>query len=69
MEDLANFVQGSADEIAVGIERAAAFLMTQQAGAGLGRIYLSGGGARIPKMPEALGLETYPRNGSRRDRG
>lgn len=55
MEDLAEFVIGSADEVAVGVERAAAFLMTQQAGAGLGRLYLSGGGARIPGMPEALG--------------
>ena len=29
--------------------------MTRQAGAGLGRIYLSGGGARIPGMADALG--------------
>lgn len=53
--DLERFVDASADEIAVGIERASAFLMTQQAGAGLGKIYLSGGGARIPGMTEALG--------------
>lgn len=52
--DLEHLVEGSADEVAVGIERASAFLMTQQAGAGLGRIYLSGGGARIPTMAEAL---------------
>jgi type IV pilus assembly protein PilM len=52
--ELAQLVDGSADEVAVGIERASAFLMTQQAGAGLGRIYLSGGGARIPTMAEAL---------------
>jgi len=62
VEDLAGFIQGSADEIAVGIERAAAFLMTQEGSAGLGRIYLSGGGARIPRIPEALasrmGVET-----------
>jgi type IV pilus assembly protein PilM len=62
MDDLDGFVKGSADEVAVGVERASAFLMTQQAGAGLGRIYLSGGGARIPGMPEAvaarMGVET-----------
>lgn len=55
MDDIARFVQGAADEVAVGVERAAAFLMTQQAGAGLGRLYLSGGGARLPGMPDALG--------------
>ncbi len=55
MDDIGRFVQSAADEVAVGVERAAAFLMTQQAGAGLGRLYLSGGGARIPGMPEALG--------------
>ena len=52
--DLERFVESSADEIAVGIERASAFLMTRQSGAGLGRIHLSGGGARVPGMAEAL---------------
>jgi type IV pilus assembly protein PilM len=55
LADLEQFVKGSADEVAVGVERAAAFLMTQQSDAGLGRLYLSGGGSRIPGMPEALG--------------
>ncbi len=55
LADLPRFVQGAADEVAVGVERAAAFLMTQHAGAGLGRMYLSGGGARIPGMADALG--------------
>ncbi len=62
LEGLEGFVQASADEIAVGIERAAAFLMTRQSGDGLGQIYLSGGGARIPGMTDALshrmGVET-----------
>ena len=62
LEGLESFVQASADEIAVGIERAAAFLMTRQSGDGLGQIYLSGGGARIPGMTDALshrmGVET-----------
>jgi type IV pilus assembly protein PilM len=54
-EVLAPFVETGAEEIAVGVERATAFLMTHHAGAGLGRIYLSGGGSRVPGMPEALG--------------
>jgi len=53
--DLERFVDSSADEVAVGIERASAFLVTQHSGAGLGRIYLCGGGARFPGMVEALG--------------
>jgi len=60
--DLTRFVQASADEVAVGIERASAFLMTREAGGGLGKIYLSGGGARIPGMADVLaqrmGVET-----------
>ena len=53
-QDLDTFVDSSADEVAVGIERASAFLMTRQSGEGLGQIYLSGGGSRIPGMTEAL---------------
>jgi len=53
--DVAAFVQGSADEVAIGVQRAAAFLMTREAGAGLGRIYLAGGGACVPGIAEALG--------------
>jgi type IV pilus assembly protein PilM len=53
--DLAGFVSTSADEVAVGIERASAFLMTRQSGEGVGQIYLSGGGSRIPGMVGALG--------------
>jgi len=52
--DLDAIVQQSADEVGVGIERAAAFLMTRESGEGLGRIYISGGGARIPGMEQAL---------------
>ncbi len=55
LEDLDQFVESSADEVAVGIERASAFLMTRQDGETLGRIFVSGGGARIPGMAEALG--------------
>lgn len=52
--DLDSFVQSSADEVAVGIERASAFLMTREDGNSVGRIFLSGGGARIPGMSQTL---------------
>jgi type IV pilus assembly protein PilM len=55
IEDLDLFVSQSAEEVAVGIERASAFLMTRDDGAAVGRIFLSGGGARIPGMAQALG--------------
>lgn len=43
------------DEIAVGIERAAAFLQTASRSAGgLSRVFLSGGGSRIPGLAEVL---------------
>jgi len=54
LPDLRRFVEQSADEVAVGVERASAFLMTRQSGEGIGTIYLSGGGARIPGMLDAL---------------
>jgi len=55
VDDLDRFVDSSADEIAVGIERASAFLMTREDGEALGKIFLSGGGARVPGMVESLG--------------
>jgi type IV pilus assembly protein PilM len=62
LDGLYRFVESGSDEVAVGVERAAAFLMTRDSGAGLGRIYLSGGGARIPGMVDAvaerMGVET-----------
>ena len=54
VENLEKFVDASADEVAVGIERASAFLMTREDGETIGRIFLSGGGARIPGMVAAL---------------
>jgi len=54
VENLEQFVDASADEVAVGIERASAFLMTREDGETIGRIFLSGGGARIPGMVAAL---------------
>ena len=55
VHDLGSFVESSADEVAVGIERASAFLMTREDGDTVGRIFLSGGGARVPGMAETLG--------------
>ncbi len=52
--DLETFIEASADEVAVGIERASAFLMTREDGNSVGRIFLSGGGARIPGMADTL---------------
>jgi type IV pilus assembly protein PilM len=54
VEDLERFVDASADEIAVGIERASAFLMTREDGETLGKVFLSGGGARVPGMVGSL---------------
>ena len=63
VDDLGRFVDSSAEEVAVGIERASAFLMTREDGETLGRIFLSGGGARVPGMVESLanrmGVETH----------
>jgi type IV pilus assembly protein PilM len=54
-EELRTIVADRVDELAVGIERAAAFIVAQSGGEGIRRVFLSGGGARIPGMAEALG--------------
>ncbi|MDE2764106.1 MAG: type IV pilus assembly protein PilM [Gemmatimonadota bacterium] len=43
-----------ADGVATGIKRASAYLGGRRSGAGIGRIFLSGGGACMPGMAEAL---------------
>ncbi len=54
--DLASYVDARGEEIAVGVERASAFLQTASRSAGgLTHVYTSGGGARIPGLNEALG--------------
>jgi type IV pilus assembly protein PilM len=53
--DLRTFVNDRVDELAVGIERAVAFIVAQSGAAGMGRVFVSGGGARVPGMVEALG--------------
>lgn len=64
--DVQGVIESVADEIAMGLERASAFLKTRPADLGPGRIYLSGGGARIPGFAEALGgilnVETHVAN-------
>jgi type IV pilus assembly protein PilM len=54
-ELLMPFLQSRGEELAVGIERAAAFLQTaSRSSIGLTRLYLSGGGARIPGLAKTL---------------
>jgi type IV pilus assembly protein PilM len=52
--DLERFVTERVDELAVGIERAIAFITAQSGGEGVERVYLSGGGARVPGVAAAL---------------
>jgi type IV pilus assembly protein PilM len=52
---LTPFVAARAEDLAVGIERAAAFLQTStRSSTGLTRLFTSGGGARIPGLGTAL---------------
>jgi len=53
-EQLDPFVESRGEEMAVGIERAAAFLQSSSRGGGMNRIYMSGGGSRIPGLGEVL---------------
>src|SRR5207245_10249771 len=54
--DLAGYVSARGEEIAVGVERAAAFLATASRNAGgLSRVYTTGGGARIPGLNDVRG--------------
>jgi type IV pilus assembly protein PilM len=53
--DLRTFVADRADELAIGIERAAAYLTAHTGGQQIARVFLCGGGARVPGIVEALG--------------
>ena len=53
-ETLDPYVESRGEEMAVGIERAAAFLQTGSRGGGMSKIYTSGGGSRIPGLGEIL---------------
>ena len=52
--ELEEFIAERADEIALGVERAAAFLHASTTQDGLSRVYVCGGGARVLRMAEAL---------------
>ena len=54
-DQLDSYVQARAEEIAVGVERAAAFLQTASRDAGnVQKVYCCGGGARIPGLTQTL---------------
>jgi type IV pilus assembly protein PilM len=53
-ERLRSFLYERAQEVGRGIERATAFLETQEVGTSLGRLYLCGGGVHVPGIAEAL---------------
>jgi type IV pilus assembly protein PilM len=54
--ELEPYVQNRGDEIAVGVERAAAFLQTaSRDSASIRRVYCCGGGARIPGLTDVIG--------------
>ena len=54
-EVLTPFVTARAEDLSVGIDRAAAFLQTStRSSTGLTRLYTSGGGARIPGLGKAI---------------
>ena len=54
--DLAPYVQTRGEEIAVGVERASAFLQSANREAGsIQRVYCCGGGARVPGLTDLLG--------------
>jgi type IV pilus assembly protein PilM len=52
--ELDRFVVERVDELAVGIERAIAFITAQGGGDGVDQVYLAGGGARVPGLASAL---------------
>ncbi len=52
--ELDEFISQRAEEVALGVERAAAFLQASSTHVGLSRIYVCGGGARVLRMAETL---------------
>ncbi|MFW6201269.1 MAG: type IV pilus assembly protein PilM [Gemmatimonadota bacterium] len=54
-DDLPAFVAERVEELAVGIERVSAFVLTQSNAAEIGRVFVAGGGARVPGLVNALG--------------
>jgi len=60
---LRDFLVERSQEVARGVERAAAFLETDEVGLGIGRLFLCGGGVGVPALSEVLaerlGIETH----------
>jgi type IV pilus assembly protein PilM len=53
--ELDPYIQGRGEEVAVGLERAGAFLQSASRDAGsIQRVYCSGGGARVPGLTDVL---------------
>lgn len=55
IDDLPAFVAERVEELAVGIERASAFVLAQSNANAMGRVFVAGGGARVPGLVNALG--------------
>lgn len=53
--DLRLFVSERVDELAMAVERAASFVISQSGFPSLSRVFVSGGGARTPGLIDALG--------------
>ncbi|HEX6940227.1 MAG TPA: type IV pilus assembly protein PilM [Longimicrobiales bacterium] len=53
--DLRGFVTDRVEELALGVERAAAFVTAHSGGMDIGHVYVSGGGASMPGLVDALG--------------
>ncbi|HEX2450296.1 MAG TPA: type IV pilus assembly protein PilM [Gemmatimonadales bacterium] len=53
-EVLAPFLESRGEELAVGIERAAAFLQSASRSGGIGRLFTTGGGSRIQRLNRIL---------------
>ena len=53
--DLRSFVVERVDELAVGVERALAFITANSGNQDIGRVFLSGGASRVPGLADALG--------------
>ncbi|HET8624766.1 MAG TPA: type IV pilus assembly protein PilM [Gemmatimonadales bacterium] len=49
------FLESRGEELAVGIERAAAFLQSASRSGGIGRLFTTGGGSRIQRLNRILG--------------
>ncbi|CAN5826522.1 type IV pilus assembly protein PilM [soil metagenome] len=54
VDELSEILQDRGEELAMGLERAMAFLSSDHNSRGLGAVYLCGGGVRIPRLADAI---------------